>query len=95
MLTRTSDYDSVGEKTYRRIRTDIVFGRLAPSAKLKLDRMREEYQLKDVVWQEKGSISGSSPASLVDDMARRCDAIVIAAGCQPQACHFPCPRFHP
>jgi DNA-binding GntR family transcriptional regulator len=43
MLTRTSDYDSVGEKTYRRIRTDIVFGKLAPSAKLKLDRMREEY----------------------------------------------------
>jgi DNA-binding GntR family transcriptional regulator len=43
MLTRTSDYDSVGEKTYRRIRTDIVFGRLAPSAKLKLERMREEY----------------------------------------------------
>ncbi|MGZ6212320.1 MAG: GntR family transcriptional regulator [Candidatus Binataceae bacterium] len=43
MLTRTSDYDSVGEKTYRRIRSDIVFGKLAPSAKLKLDRMREEY----------------------------------------------------
>jgi DNA-binding GntR family transcriptional regulator len=43
MLTRTSDYDSVGEKTYRRIRADIVFGKLAPSAKLKLDRMREEY----------------------------------------------------
>ena len=43
MLTRTSDYDSVGEKTYRRIRTDIIFGTLAPGEKLKLDRMREEY----------------------------------------------------
>ena len=30
MLTRTSDYDSVGEKAYRRIRTDIIFGKLAP-----------------------------------------------------------------
>lgn len=43
MLTRTADYDSVGEKTYRRIRTDIVFGKLAPGEKLKLDRLREDY----------------------------------------------------
>ena len=43
MLTRTSDYDAVGEKTYRRIRTDIVFGKLAPGAKLKLDRLRVDY----------------------------------------------------
>src|ERR1700675_4340868 len=43
MLTRTSDYDSVGEKTYRRIRTDIIFGKLAPGEKLKLDRLREHY----------------------------------------------------
>jgi DNA-binding GntR family transcriptional regulator len=43
MLTRTADYDSVGEKTYRRIRTDIVFGKLAPGEKLKLERLREDY----------------------------------------------------
>ncbi len=43
MLTRTSDYDSVGEKAYRRIRTDIIFGKLSPSEKLKLDRLREDY----------------------------------------------------
>src|SRR5438045_4481128 len=43
MLTRTADYDSVGEKTYRRIRTDIVFGALAPGEKLKLERLREDY----------------------------------------------------
>jgi DNA-binding GntR family transcriptional regulator len=42
MLTRTSD-DSVGEKTYRTIRTDIVFGKLAPGEKLKLERLREAY----------------------------------------------------
>jgi DNA-binding GntR family transcriptional regulator len=41
MLTRTSDYDSVGEKTYRRIRTDIVFGKLGPGEKL-LNRLASE-----------------------------------------------------
>ena len=43
MLTRTSDYDSVSEKAYRRIRTDIIFGKLAPAEKLKLERLREDY----------------------------------------------------
>lgn len=43
MLTRTSDYDSVSAKTYRQIRTDIIFGKLLPSEKLKLDRLREDY----------------------------------------------------
>jgi len=43
MLTRTADYDSVGEKTYRRVRDDIVFGKPAPAEKLKLDRLREDY----------------------------------------------------
>jgi DNA-binding GntR family transcriptional regulator len=35
--------DSVGESAYRRIRTDIIFGRLAPGQKLTLDRMKEGY----------------------------------------------------
>jgi len=43
MLTRTADYDSVSEKAYRAIRTDIIFGKLRPSEKLKLDRLREDY----------------------------------------------------
>jgi DNA-binding GntR family transcriptional regulator len=34
---------SVGEATYRRIRADILFGRLAPGQKLKLDRMKDIY----------------------------------------------------
>jgi DNA-binding GntR family transcriptional regulator len=42
MLTRTDD-DSVSEKAYRRIRADIIFGRLAPAEKLKLERLREDY----------------------------------------------------
>ena len=33
----------VGEMTYRRVRADIVYGRLAPGQKLTLDRMRDAY----------------------------------------------------
>jgi DNA-binding GntR family transcriptional regulator len=33
----------VGEMTYRRVRADIVYGRLVPGQKLTLDRMREAY----------------------------------------------------
>jgi DNA-binding GntR family transcriptional regulator len=36
-------HSPVGESTYRRVRADIVFGRLAPGQKLTLDRMREAY----------------------------------------------------
>ena len=34
---------SVGEKAYRRIRADIVFGRLPPGRKLKLDGLKADY----------------------------------------------------
>jgi DNA-binding GntR family transcriptional regulator len=44
MLKRTSDYDSISEKAYRQIRTDIIFGTLLPGEKLKLDRLREDYR---------------------------------------------------
>lgn len=36
--------ETVGEKTYRRIRADIVFGRLPPGERLTLDRMRDAYE---------------------------------------------------
>ena len=35
--------DPVGETAYRRVRTDIIFGRLAPGQKLTLDRMKKAY----------------------------------------------------
>ena len=35
--------ETVGETAYRRIRSDIVFGRLAPGEKLKLDRVSETF----------------------------------------------------
>jgi DNA-binding GntR family transcriptional regulator len=36
---------TIGETAYRRMRMDIVFGRLAPGEKLKLDRISEAYQI--------------------------------------------------
>ncbi len=35
--------ESTGERVYRRIRHDILFGRLAPAQKLKLDGLKESY----------------------------------------------------
>ena len=35
--------ETAGEKAYRRIRTDIIFGRLTPGQKLKLDDLKEAY----------------------------------------------------
>jgi DNA-binding GntR family transcriptional regulator len=42
---RSSETDSepVGETAYRRVRSDIIFGRLAPGQKLTLDRMKDAY----------------------------------------------------
>jgi DNA-binding GntR family transcriptional regulator len=35
--------ETIGENAYRRIRADIIFGRIAPGQKLKLDRLKEGY----------------------------------------------------
>jgi len=35
---------TTGEKAYRQIRSDILMGRLAPSEKLRLDRLSKEYE---------------------------------------------------
>ncbi|HEY2189146.1 MAG TPA: GntR family transcriptional regulator, partial [Caldimonas sp.] len=44
MLDEAQHTETVGEKTYRRIRADIVFGRLPPGERLTLDRMRDAYE---------------------------------------------------
>jgi DNA-binding GntR family transcriptional regulator len=36
--------ETVAESTYRRIRADIIFGRLAPAQKLKLESLKETYE---------------------------------------------------
>ncbi|MBS7706327.1 GntR family transcriptional regulator [Chelatococcus asaccharovorans] len=43
MLSITPPPPSIGETAYRRIRADIIFGRLAPGQKLRLELLREAY----------------------------------------------------
>ncbi|MEF2551591.1 GntR family transcriptional regulator [Aurantimonas sp. A2-1-M11] len=45
MLMTSADLpiETTGENAYRRIRADIVFGRLAPGQKLRLERLKDDY----------------------------------------------------
>ncbi len=43
MLTKTQTTETVGESAYRRIRSDIISGVLAPGQKLRLERLSESY----------------------------------------------------
>src|SRR4051795_10565105 len=43
LVERTEEQEAVGDDGYRRIRTDIVFGRLRPGHKLRLDGLKEDY----------------------------------------------------
>ena len=36
-----SKVETAGERVYRRLRNDIIFGRLAPAQKLKLEALKE------------------------------------------------------
>jgi DNA-binding GntR family transcriptional regulator len=38
-------HETTGEKIWRRIRSDILFGRLAPGQRLKLERLRADYDV--------------------------------------------------
>lgn len=43
LIERGEETEAVGDDGYRRLRTDIVFGRLRPGQKLKLDGLKEAY----------------------------------------------------
>ena len=59
--------ETVGETAYRRIRSDIVFGRLAPGEKLKLDRVSETF--------------GVSISTLRELLSRLCsEGLIVAEG---------------
>ncbi len=45
LIDRHEEIEAVGDDGYRRIRTDIVFGRLRPGQKLKLDGLKETYDV--------------------------------------------------
>src|SRR3954463_1958867 len=43
LIERPEESETIGDDGYRRIRADIVLGRLRPSQKLKLDGLKESY----------------------------------------------------
>jgi GntR family transcriptional regulator, carbon starvation induced regulator len=43
LIERGAEAEAVGDEAYRRLRTDIVFGRLRPGQKLKLDGLKAAY----------------------------------------------------
>ena len=43
LIERADENEAVGDDGYRRIRADIVFGRLKPGSRLKLDGLKESY----------------------------------------------------
>jgi DNA-binding GntR family transcriptional regulator len=43
LIERAEENEAVGDDGYRRIRSDIIFGRLRPGQKLKLDGLKETY----------------------------------------------------
>jgi len=45
LIERGEENEAVGDDGYRRIRSDVIFGRLRPGQKLKLDGLKEAYGL--------------------------------------------------
>jgi GntR family transcriptional regulator, carbon starvation induced regulator len=43
LIEKAEDIESVGDDGYRRIRGDIIFGKLQPAQRLRLEALREEY----------------------------------------------------
>ena len=67
LMERSDESETIGDDGYRRIRADIVLGRLRPGQKLKLDGLKESY--------------GVSVSTLREILSRlTSDALVIAEG---------------
>jgi DNA-binding GntR family transcriptional regulator len=67
LLTKSTTTETVGESAYRRIRSDIIFGALAPGQKLRLERVSESY--------------GTSISTLRELLNRMCaEGLIVAEG---------------
>ena len=67
MLTKTTTAETIGESAYRRIRSDIIFGALAPGQKLRLEKVSESY--------------GTSISTLRELLNRMCaEGLIVAEG---------------
>jgi DNA-binding GntR family transcriptional regulator len=67
LLTKSQPHETSGESAYRRIRSDIIFGVLAPGQKLRLERIGESY--------------GASISTLRELLNRMCaEGLIVAEG---------------
>jgi DNA-binding GntR family transcriptional regulator len=67
VLTKSQTTETIGESAYRRIRSDIIFGVLAPGQKLRLERVSESY--------------GMSIPTLRELLNRMCaESLIVAEG---------------
>jgi DNA-binding GntR family transcriptional regulator len=67
LLTKTAIPETIGESVYRRIRSDIIFGVLAPGQKLRLEKVSESY--------------GTSISTLRELLNRMCsEGLIVAEG---------------
>jgi DNA-binding GntR family transcriptional regulator len=67
LLTKTQTTETIGESAYRRIRSDIIFGVLAPGQKMRLERVSESY--------------GTSIPTLRELLNRMCaEGLIVAEG---------------
>jgi DNA-binding GntR family transcriptional regulator len=60
--------ETIGERAYRRIRADIIFGRLQPGQKLRLDDLKENYSTSISTLREllnRLASEGSSPPKAI------------------------------
>jgi len=65
--TKPQTSETIGESAYRRIRSDIIFGVLAPGQKLRLERVSESY--------------GTSISTLRELLSRMCsEGLIVAEG---------------
>ena len=55
MSSVSTGVETAGEKAYRRLRSDIIFGRLAPSQKLRLEALKDAYGISVSTLRELGA----------------------------------------
>ena len=85
--------ESVGERAYRQIRTDIIFGRLQPSEKLKLGRLKNGYDISVSTLREILNRL-SSEGLIVAEGMRGFEVSPVSAGTckRSPTCGSSCPR---
>ena len=104
LVERTEEQEAVGDDGYRRIRTDIVFGRLRPGQKLRLEGLKEDYGVSVSTLREilnrlaaegfvlaEGSRGFEVAPISAENLQGSCGASAAAGGACDGACRSPMP----